>query len=136
MYGFYRPPTWFAVVSSALTLIGYPAVLVLALVGTVSAPTRDRRAVALFVLLILFTCAVHAVTFGHSRYHLPLVPIGAMYAGAALAWPRRTAAALGSAAILVPAVAIAACMAIWVREIAVRDALHIASLLTVLRSNL
>jgi hypothetical protein len=33
---------------------------------------------------MLLICAVHTVTFGHSRYHLPLIPIVLLYAAAAL----------------------------------------------------
>ncbi|OAG26997.1 ArnT family glycosyltransferase [Thermodesulfatator autotrophicus] len=34
----------------------------------------------LIILIILYFTAIHAVVFGHSRYHLPLIPLLAMYA--------------------------------------------------------
>jgi 4-amino-4-deoxy-L-arabinose transferase-like glycosyltransferase len=36
------------------------------------------------MLLILFVTALHALAFGHSRYHLPLMPLVIVYAAAAL----------------------------------------------------
>jgi hypothetical protein len=48
----------------------------------------------LLVLVIALICLVHTVTFGHSRYHLPLMPIVLLYAASAAArardiWARR-----------------------------------------------
>jgi hypothetical protein len=37
------------------------------------------------LLLVAFVTALHSVAFGHSRYHLPLMPIVIVYAAAALA---------------------------------------------------
>jgi hypothetical protein len=36
------------------------------------------------LLLIAFICGLHTLTFGHSRYHLPLIPILSLYGGAAI----------------------------------------------------
>jgi hypothetical protein len=40
--------------------------------------SSSRRATAvahwLILLIILFVTAIHSIVFGHSRYHLPLVP--------------------------------------------------------------
>ncbi|WP_022853584.1 hypothetical protein [Thermodesulfatator atlanticus] len=42
--------------------------------------TSSCTALWFFWLIILYFTAIHALVFGHSRYHLPLVPILCMYA--------------------------------------------------------
>jgi 4-amino-4-deoxy-L-arabinose transferase-like glycosyltransferase len=128
--GLYAPPLWFAIVSSVLTVVAYPCLLLLAICGFCCAPL-DRRAHWLFALLIGFTCAVHALTFGHSRYHLPLVPILAIYAAAVVVRRSDVLLELRSRRAVVGALALL-CAAVWVREIAFRDAGHIAQLFATL----
>ncbi len=80
------------------------------------------------LLTIAWICGIHAVVFGHSRYHLPLMPLIVMYTAAAVAnraWkPDRSrgyAAALGALAALVFA---------WGFEVTVRDAERIRNALS------
>ena len=84
-----------AIVLLTLVIFGsFTAAMVAGLFGMVMAPPADRRAHALLLLVIGLVCLVHTVTFGHSRYHLPLMPIVLLYAGSAVAharalWARR-----------------------------------------------
>jgi 4-amino-4-deoxy-L-arabinose transferase-like glycosyltransferase len=128
--GLYAPPLWFAIVSGVLTVVAYPCLLLLAICGFCCAPP-DRRAHWLFALLVAFTCVVHALTFGHSRYHLPLVPILAMYAAVVVVRRSDVLLELRSCRAVVGTLALI-CVAIWVREIAFRDAGHIAQLFAML----
>jgi 4-amino-4-deoxy-L-arabinose transferase-like glycosyltransferase len=80
----YAPPQWFAAVSSALVLASYPLVAILAWVGIVGNRPVNLRSHALVLLVGGFICALHTVVFGHSRYHLPLIPLVCIYAAAAL----------------------------------------------------
>jgi hypothetical protein len=74
----------------------------------------------LLVPIVLVT-AVHTIVFGHSRYHLPLVPILAIYAarlvaaGSPRAWLASRPAVYGAAALSFVIVAG------WVRQIVVVD---------------
>jgi 4-amino-4-deoxy-L-arabinose transferase-like glycosyltransferase len=78
-----------AISKSALALLAvlifasYAAALLLAIYGVFLAPPRDRRLHVFFLLVILFVCALHTIVFGHSRYHLPLMPLVLLYASAA-----------------------------------------------------
>lgn len=69
--------------ASKLVLVGltlavagtYAAAIFLAAFGLLLAPPADRRAHWLMLCVIAFVCGLHAVVFGHSRYHLPLMPL-------------------------------------------------------------
>jgi len=53
--------------------------------GAFVVPPEDRRAHVFFLLLIGLVCAAHTLTFGHARYHLPLMPLVLTYSAAAMA---------------------------------------------------
>jgi 4-amino-4-deoxy-L-arabinose transferase-like glycosyltransferase len=86
------------------------------------ARSASMRPFHLFVVVLLVAMTLaHALAFGHPRYHLPLMPIVAVYA--AYAWrsrrdvwqARRTGAFVASCALAALAVAI------WLREVIVVD---------------
>jgi hypothetical protein len=62
----------------------YAVVLFLAIFGMFLMPLADRRVHWLFFLIIAFICGMHTLSFGHSRYHLPLMPLLVVFAAAAL----------------------------------------------------
>ena len=80
-------------------------------------------------LPVVFITAVHTVVFGHSRYHLPLIPLFALYASALLTtqtvavWRERRPAVVGAAATVLVLIAL------WLRQIVLVDAARIKSLL-------
>jgi 4-amino-4-deoxy-L-arabinose transferase-like glycosyltransferase len=131
--GYYQPAAWFAVLSGAAITIAYPAILLAAIAGLFLAPPAFRRAHWLFVVLILFVAAIHSVTFGHARYHLPLIPILILYAAAALRHGAALLRTLSVQAIVAPGIVMGMAALIWGREVFVRDADHIAALIRVLR---
>ncbi|MCC7087164.1 MAG: glycosyltransferase family 39 protein [Pirellulales bacterium] len=74
-----------AVVALATMIVGsYCLVAFAGVFGLLLVPPSNRMIHYLLLLLIGFTCALHTLTFGHSRYHLPLIPIVALYAAAAI----------------------------------------------------
>jgi hypothetical protein len=59
----------------------------------------------LFLSVIVFLTGMHTLSFGHSRYHLPLVPLLLLYAASALLqgrslWARRTRPAFWLATVV------------------------------------
>ena len=119
--GLYQVPTGPAIVAGAAMVGAYAAVVVLAVTGLVLAPPfADRRAHVLLVALLLFVSGIHAIVFGHPRYHIPLVPVLALYAGAAIdarPWRRRWS---GWEGWIAPSL-VACLMLFWVRDIFLRD---------------
>jgi 4-amino-4-deoxy-L-arabinose transferase-like glycosyltransferase len=111
-----------AVAAAAVAICGsYAAAIFFGIAGALVVPPADRRGHWLLMAWILFPCLLHSIAFGHSRYHLPLMPIVLVYASAAAVnhaefWdPRRKHARL---------VAIVACFllaASWLREFVVVD---------------
>jgi hypothetical protein len=95
-----------AVYALALLVCGsYALVIVLAVFGLLLRPLEDRRVHWFFLLVILFICAVHTLVFGHSRYHLPLIPLLVIFAARALLdlpgiWRERGRPAFALAAVL------------------------------------
>ena len=129
----YEPPAWFAIVSGAAVLLVYPATLILAIAGAFLAPPPDRRLHAFLLLIVVFVCGLHGVTFGHSRYHLPLVPILIMYAASLVQHRARLATATPARALVGPALMASLAVLVWSRELLFRDFDHIAALVRVLR---
>jgi 4-amino-4-deoxy-L-arabinose transferase-like glycosyltransferase len=114
--GMFAPPTWFAVAASLLMAVTFAAVALLGGAGLwLAAPAW--RAHALLLLPLLAITAAHTIVFGHSRYHLPLIPILALYAGALVQRPPRVRSMLarpqGWGAVLTALVL----LTIWAREL-------------------
>jgi 4-amino-4-deoxy-L-arabinose transferase-like glycosyltransferase len=126
--GLFNPPRWASGVAGLALLVGYPLVICLAILGVCLRPPADWRGHAALWLLVAFVTALHSVVFGHPRYRLPLTPIFAVYAGAALAgrvwqlrqqYPGRWRLAVAICAGLV---------AIWIAQFVVRDWPHVQRL--------
>jgi 4-amino-4-deoxy-L-arabinose transferase-like glycosyltransferase len=80
-WGHYGQVSRLGLLGLAVTVAGtFAAVMVLAVFGLVFAPPADRRGHWLLLCVIAFVCGLHVVVFGHSRYHLPLVPLVLLYA--------------------------------------------------------
>ncbi len=119
--GMFHPPTWFTIIAGLAMLVAYPAVVAYAVAGIWLAPPADRRAHVLLLLAVAFVCALHTIVFGHPRYRLPLMPLLAIYAGAASARLDRTA--LFNLRRAWPVLAcLAAAAGIWTVQFFVRDA--------------
>jgi 4-amino-4-deoxy-L-arabinose transferase-like glycosyltransferase len=101
-------PGWVAALVALAVVPSYVAALFAGIFGFLLVPPRDenghiRRAHWLWLLLAAFVCGVHTLVFAHSRYHLPLMPLLFLYAGAAIVharevWQRRKSIAFWLAA--------------------------------------
>jgi 4-amino-4-deoxy-L-arabinose transferase-like glycosyltransferase len=126
--GLYHPPRWIGTLVSSLIVIAYLGVILTGAAGLWLAAPQARRHVLLLVPIVAIT-AVHTVVYGHSRYHLPLMPVFALYAAAFLTtgnirvWQERRPAFVGAA------VTVLMLMAVWVRQIVLVDAARIRALL-------
>lgn len=86
--GYLGPLSKPALALVALAIFGsYALAVLLALFGLVMAPPADRRSWWFLLLVVVFVCGMHTLVFGHSRYHLPLMPI--VLLGTACAWVQR-----------------------------------------------
>jgi hypothetical protein len=99
-------------------LASYAAAMAGGIFGWCLVRPQDVRFHILALLLVGFVCAVHSAVFGHSRYHLPLMPLILIYAAAAVAhraeiWQRRRTWQFRAAALTYAILA-----ASWVWEIA------------------
>jgi hypothetical protein len=124
----YQPPTWFAVLSSVFVVTTFPLLLILGIWGAFCARPSSPSAHYFLLLTVGFVCLMHAVTFGHSRYHLPLVPILTMYAASFVVRFRTILPTLRVAAFASPLALTSLCVAVWAREVLFRDAQRLASL--------
>lgn len=80
-HGLYGPPRWFAVLAVASIALTCVSLIVLGFAGVwLSRP--DWRAQVLLLLPVALITFAHSVTFGHPRYHVPLVPLLAVFAAA------------------------------------------------------
>jgi 4-amino-4-deoxy-L-arabinose transferase-like glycosyltransferase len=93
--GFFGPISRPVLVALAVLIFGsYVFALFAGVFGIFLAPPADRRVHLFLLLVIAFICGMHTLVFGHSRYHLPLMPLVLLYAAAALVrrreiWARR-----------------------------------------------
>ena len=70
---------------AAVISLSYVAAMFSGIFGDLLVPPASWRAHWFLLLLIAYVCGMHALTFGHSRYHLPLMPLVLLYSGAAMA---------------------------------------------------
>jgi 4-amino-4-deoxy-L-arabinose transferase-like glycosyltransferase len=93
--GLFGPISGAVVLLLTLLICGsYVFALFTGIFGATLAPPADRRIHLFLLLLIVFICGLHTLAFGHSRYHLPLMPLVLLYAASAVAhrhllWQRR-----------------------------------------------
>lgn len=127
--GLYDPPVWFMVVASLAVLISYPLVILGSIIGIFCVTPSDRRTHVLIIALILFVTTIHSIVFGHSRYHLPLVPFLATYAAAAIAHQGWRVPAHDRMRALATGAMCAVLMSVWAHEILFRDAEHVRAFL-------
>ena len=104
----YAPPPWFAAIATLSMLITYVFIVTSGAAGLWLQAPHDWRAQVVVLLPGLVILAGHTLAFGHSRYHLPLIPILGIYAAALVtspvpltAWARR-ARTLGAAVSVMP----------------------------------
>jgi hypothetical protein len=120
-HGVYRPPAWFKIVSGGAVLASYMAVAILACFGVATTRWGDWRLHLPGLLVIAWVCGIHTVVFGHSRYHLPLMPFVIVYAVAAVSqrsWRRQGEQVIWSVTAVA---AVAVLLTIWSFEVFVRD---------------
>jgi 4-amino-4-deoxy-L-arabinose transferase-like glycosyltransferase len=120
--GFYQPPRWAAAGGTLLIPLSYMVVMVLACFGIFLSPPPDRRAHAFLLLLIGFICGIHTLTFGHERYHLPLIPILLLYAASAVVQKSWWNLHEGVKKLAAPITVCIILLIIWGREILVVEA--------------
>jgi hypothetical protein len=81
----------------------------------------------LLLLPVLLITAGHTIVFGHSRYHLPIMPIFGVYAAAL--WANAPAYRLSRGFVRAGALAsVSVLLAVWIRQVAVVDLARITSL--------
>ena len=113
----------------ALLMVLSSAALILSAAAGVWLARPDWRVHVVLLLPVVLVTAVHTIVFGHSRYHLPLVPVlavfsaGLLRAGPPRAWVAARPAIYGAAALSLLVVAG------WVRQIMVVDLHRVRALL-------
>jgi len=70
-------------VAAAAILGTYVATLLSGVFGALVRMSAPGQAHVFPILVIAFVCGIHTLVFAHSRYHLPLMPLVAVYAAAA-----------------------------------------------------
>jgi len=126
--GLYAPALWFQLLGSAAIVLAYVAIVMAGAAGIWMAAPDDRRMHILVLLPVLLIVGGHSIVFGHSRYHLPLMPILGVYAAAL--WTRAPVYGLSHRFVRIGALAsVIALVAVWIRQLAVVDLARIGSLL-------
>lgn len=109
--GYFGSMSRTSLVLATLLLAGsYAAAVLMAIFGAILTPLDDRKAHWLFLCVIVFLCGVHTIVFGHSRYHLPLMPLVLIYTASAFRnlpaiWNQRKSAGFVLATVLCLALA-------------------------------
>jgi hypothetical protein len=125
-YGAISPPRWFALIAGASIVAGYAGLVIIGVAGMwLAAP--GRREHVMLLLPIVFITAIHTIVYGHSRYHIPLMPIFGIYAVGLWferrrLWPPRGIAWYGAAFCVLLLIAI------WLRQFVFADAGRIRAL--------
>jgi hypothetical protein len=123
--GFYAPPRWLGVAASIAIVICFAAVAVSGVAGVWLASSHSWRANIALLLPALAIMAAHTIAFGHSRYHVPMIPILALYAASlwSTGWSASPAQLTQHRFVFVGAAASVLVLAlIWGRQLLVVDA--------------
>ncbi len=126
--GMFSPPTWFAIAASLLMAACYAAVALVGGAGLWLAAPAWRAHLLLLLPLVAITAA-HSIVFGHSRYHLPLIPVLALY-GAAMLRRLPIRSALSRPAAWGAAATGAVLLGVWTRELVFVDLERIRTAVT------
>lgn len=125
----FTPPQGLAIVAAAAMAMAYVVVALGAAAGIWVAPPADWRLHVLLLLPVAVTTAAHTIVFGHSRYHLPLIPILGLYAAhLATRWQEVRLPAMRPV-VVGAGVSILTLATIWFRQLAFSDAQRIGALL-------
>jgi len=128
--GLYTPPVWFQLIGSIAIVVAYVTIVLAGAAGIWLAAPADWRLHVIMLLPIVVTMGAHMIVFGHSRYHLPLMTIFAVYA-TAFAVARAPAYRLSHRPVQVgAALTVTALLSVWVRQIVVSDLARITALLS------
>jgi 4-amino-4-deoxy-L-arabinose transferase-like glycosyltransferase len=83
--GLFGPMPKLVVLLLTMIIFGtYAAAMLLGVFGMVLTPLADRRLHWFLLLVIAFICGMHTLVFGHSRYHLPVMPLVMVFSASAL----------------------------------------------------
>lgn len=126
--GLFSPPQWFAVGATVAIVLAYAFVVIFGAAGIWLTRPADWRLHVVLLFPVLLTVAAHTIVFGHSRYHVPLIPIVGLYAAHLLAVRQPLWQQLHRPAFIGAAVTVAVLAAIWIRQVAVVDAARLGSL--------
>lgn len=82
---FFGPLPKAAIFFLAMLFFGsYAVCLLLGIFGFFLSPPKDWRFHCILFLIIAFICGMHTIVFGHSRYHLPLMPLIFLFTASAM----------------------------------------------------
>ena len=126
-HGLFSPPRWVTMLVGVTSLAAF-CVLTLAGAAGLWLAAPNWRAHVLLLLPIVIITGVHSLVFGHSRYHLPLVPLLCLYASALVVGGRRTRWSSSSkygATLLVGLLIL-----VWARQVVLVDGDRIRHLLS------
>lgn len=111
-----------ATVAFALVVMGaYAATILLVVFGVLLVPANNRFLLILIVTTVAYVCALHTLSFGHSRYHLPLMPLLFPFAAAACVGRKEIWQKRGTRVFCVAVFFVSAMLVAWVAEAAIQD---------------
>jgi 4-amino-4-deoxy-L-arabinose transferase-like glycosyltransferase len=128
--GFYAPPRWIQVLGSLAIVLAYMAIAIGGAAGMWLAAPEDWRLHGILLLPVAIIMGAHVIVFGHSRYHLPLIPILALYATALVTAHPPVFSASRRPVLVGAAVTVAVLLSVWIRQIIVSDLARITALLS------
>ena len=124
----YSPPAWFSVVAVALIFVTSVLLMLAAAAGIWLTPPAWRAHVLLLLPVVVLT-GVHAIVFGHSRYHLPLVPLLSLYAAGVVTFSSAEMRAERRGATLAAAASMMVLVLVWTRQIIAVDGGRLGAML-------
>lgn len=120
--GYFGPVPALAIVVLTLIIFGtYATAMVSGIFGAVMAPPPDRRIHGLLLLIVGFICGMHTLTFGHSRYHLPVMPLVLTYSASAFVHAREIGKGRGRPSFVLACALSAVLIFAWAWDVVVVD---------------
>jgi 4-amino-4-deoxy-L-arabinose transferase-like glycosyltransferase len=114
--GYYQVPPAAAMIAPLAITFAYLVVVLTGIAGIWLSPPEARTQIVLLLPLVVIT-GLHSIVFGHSRYHIPLIPILAVYGAAFVSGPLRERLPRHRPALIGAAVSVAFLIAVWARQV-------------------
>lgn len=123
--------SWWMMITMMSILMSYCMVAIGATYGFIFIFKPLSPTLTFILILILYFSAIHAMAFGHSRYHLPLIPVLALFFSVFISEWRKLLHRENRLRLITATVVVGMLCVSWMREIIIIDGQRILRMMNI-----